>query len=68
MGRTIVTIFWSILYSMIISFIAGPLTKNSGNMTEAVIFGVVFGILFSLIIPTITAHSHKDDSKFSSLK
>lgn len=51
----------------IVGFIAAPLTHNVFNPTEALIFGILFGILFAAIIPTITAHSHKDKSKFSKL-
>ncbi|MDN6028742.1 MAG: YjzD family protein [Lactobacillus sp.] len=68
MGRFIVTIFWSIVYMFIIGFIGGPLTQTSVDFKTLLIFGVVFGIIFSLIIPTITAHSHHDDSSFSRLK
>ena len=35
---------------------------------EAILIGVVFGVLFAIIIPAITATSHKDNSKFSKLK
>ncbi|KRK08629.1 hypothetical protein FC52_GL000327 [Lactobacillus pasteurii DSM 23907 = CRBIP 24.76] len=53
---------------IVIGFIAGPLTQTTFNPIQAVIIGVVFGILFSAIIPTITANSHKDKSKYSNLK
>ena len=53
---------------MVIGFIAAPLTSSTFNAKDALIIGVVFGILFAAIIPTITAHSHKDNSKFSKLK
>lgn len=68
MGRYIVTIIWSVIYMMVVGFIAAPLTQSTFNSTEALIIGVVFGILFAAIIPTITAHTHKDNSKFSNLK
>lgn len=68
MGRYIVTIVWSVIYMMVIGFIAAPLTQSAFNPKESLIIGVVFGILFAAIIPTITAHSHKDKSKFSNLK
>ncbi|KRL90815.1 YjzD family protein [Lactobacillus kalixensis] len=68
MGRYIVTIVWSVIYMMVIGFIAAPLTSSTFNAKDALIIGVVFGILFAAIIPTITAHSHKDNSKFSKLK
>lgn len=68
MGRYIVTIIWSVIYMMVVGFIASPLTQSTFNPTEALIIGVVFGILFAAIIPTITAHTHKDNSKFSNLK
>ena len=68
MGRYIVTIIWSVIYMMVVGFIAPPLTQSTFNPTEALIIGVVFGILFAAIIPTITAHTHKDNSKFSNLK
>ncbi|CCI85360.1 YjzD family protein [Lactobacillus pasteurii] len=68
MGRYLITIFWSVIYMIVIGFIAGPLTQTTFNPIQAVIIGVVFGILFSAIIPTITANSHKDKSKYSNLK
>ena len=68
MGRYIVTIIWSVINMMVVDFIAAPLTQSTFNPTEALIIGVVFGILFAAIIPTITAHTHKDNSKFSNLK
>lgn len=56
----------------VVGFIAGPLTQstsfNATDMINCVIVGVIFGILFSAIIATITAHSHKDNSKYSKLK
>ncbi|CCI87770.1 YjzD family protein [Lactobacillus gigeriorum] len=68
MGRYLVTIFWSVIYMMVVGFIAGPLTQNSFNPMQSLIVGVVFGILFAAIMPTITAHSRKDQTKFSKLK
>lgn len=53
---------------MIVGFIGAPLTQSVFNPKEALLIGLVFGILFAAIIPTITAHSHKDNSKFSKLK
>lgn len=67
-GRYLVTVIWSIIYMMIIGFIAAPLTQNVFNPQESLIMGIIFGVLFAAIIPTITAHSHKDKSKFSKLK
>ena len=72
MGRYFVTIVWSVTYMFVVGFIAGPLTQsasfNATDMRNCVIVGVIFGILFSAIIATITAHSHKDNSKYSKLK
>ncbi|KRM39817.1 hypothetical protein FC39_GL000970 [Lactobacillus hamsteri DSM 5661 = JCM 6256] len=68
MGRYIVTIIWSVIYMMVIGFIAAPLTQSAFEPKEALIIGIVFGILFAAIIPTITAHSHKDKSEYSKLK
>ncbi len=68
MGRYIVTICWSVVYMLIVGFIAAPLTQNVYNFKEAAIVGLIFGLLFAAIIPTITAHSHKDKSKYSKLK
>ena len=68
MGRYIVTIIWSVIYMMVIGFIAAPLTQSVFEPKEALFIGIVFGILFAIIIPTITAHSHKDKSKYSNLK
>ena len=68
MGRYIVTIVWSIIYTLVIGFIAAPLTFSVFEPKEAIIIGLIFGILFAAIIPTITAHSHKDDSKYSKLR
>ncbi len=68
MGRYVVTICWSVVYMLIIGFIAAPLTQNVFNVNEALIIGVIFGILFAAIIPRITAHSVKDKSKYSKLK
>lgn len=53
---------------LIVGFIGGPLTHCAFDFGEAVIFGLLFGLLFAAIIPTITAHSHKDKSKYSKLK
>ena len=53
---------------MVIGFIAAPLTQSVFEPKEALLIGIVFGILFAIIIPTITAHSHKDKSKYSNLK
>lgn len=68
MGRYIVTIIWSVIYMMVVGFIAAPLTQSTFEPKEALLIGVIFGILFAAIIPTITAHSHKDKSKYSNLK
>lgn len=68
MGRYIITIIWSVIFMMIVGFIGAPLTQSVFNPKEALLIGFVFGILFAAIIPTITAHSHKDNSKFSKLK
>lgn len=68
MGRYIVTICWSVVYMLIVGFIAAPLTQNVFNLQDAVIVGIIFGILFAAIIPTITAHSSKDKSNFTKLK
>lgn len=72
MGRYIVTIVWSVIYMLIVGFIAGPLTQSASfdatDVRNCLIVGVIFGILFSAIIATITAHSHKDNSKYSNLK
>lgn len=67
MSRYIVTICWSIVYMLIVGFIAAPLTQNVFNLGEAAIVGLIFGVLFAAIIPTITAHSSKDKSKYSKL-
>ena len=64
MGRYIVTIFWSTIYMLVVGFIAAPLTQSVFEPKEAILIGVVFAI----IIPAITATSHKDNSKFSKLK
>jgi len=53
---------------LIVGFIAAPLTQHVFNFGEAAIVGLIFGLLFAAIIPTITAHSHKDKSKYSKLK
>ena len=68
MGRYIVTICWSVVYMLIVGFIAAPLTQNVFNLGEAAIIGVIFGFLFAAIIPTITAHSVKDKSEYTKLK
>ncbi|AKG66724.1 YjzD family protein [Lactobacillus helveticus] len=72
MGRYLVTIVWSIIYMFVVGFIAGPLTQsasfNVNDVKTCLIVGLIFGILFSAIIATITAHSHKDNSKYSKLK
>ncbi|WEV71570.1 DUF2929 family protein [Lactobacillus sp. ESL0785] len=68
MGRYIVTICWSVVYMLIVGFIAAPLTQNVFNLQDAVIVGIIFGLLFAIIMPTITAHSNKDNSKFTKLK
>lgn len=68
MGRYIITVIWSVIYMMVIGFIAAPLTQSTFNPMESLIIGIVFGILFAAIMPTITAHSHKDKSKFSKLR
>lgn len=56
----------------VVGFIAGPLTQsasfNANDVKTYLIVGLIFGILFSAIIATITAHSHKDNSKYSKLK
>lgn len=54
---------------LVVGFIAGPLTRsasfNGTDLRNCVIVGIIFGILFSAIIATITARSHKDNSKYS---
>ena len=67
MGRFIVTVIWSVIYTFVIGFIAAPLTQSVFEPKEALIIGVIFGVLFALIIPAITAGSHKDNSKYSKL-
>lgn len=56
----------------VVGFIAGPLTQsasfNTNDVKICLVVGLIFGILFSAIIATITAHSHKDNSKYSKLK
>lgn len=52
----------------IVGFIAAPLTQNVYAPVEALIVGAVFGLLFTALIPTITAHSHKDKSNYSKLR
>ena len=72
MGRYIITTVWSVIYMLAVGFIAGPLTRsasfNGTDLRNCVIVGIIFGILFSAIIATITARSHKDNSKYSKLK
>ncbi|BDR60450.1 YjzD family protein [Lactobacillus xylocopicola] len=68
MSRYIVTVFWSVVYMLIVGFIAAPLTQHVFNLGEAAIVGVIFGVLFAAIVPTITARSVKDNSKYSKLK
>ena len=72
MGRYFVTIVWSVIYMFVVGFIAGPLTQsasfNTNDVKTCLVVGLIFGILFSAIIATITAHSHKDNSKYSKLK
>lgn len=53
---------------LVVGFIAAPLTQSVFEPKEAILIGVVFGVLFAIIIPAITASSHKDKSKFSKLK
>lgn len=49
MGRYIVTIVWSVIYMLVVGFIAGPLTQSASfnvtDMRNCVIVGVIFGIL-----------------------
>lgn len=52
---------------LVIGFIAAPLTQSVFEPKEALLIGVIFGVLFALIIPAITAGSHKDKSKYSKL-
>ena len=61
MGRYIITTVWSVIYMLVASF-------NGTDLRNCVIVGIIFGILFSAIIATITARSHKDNSKYSKLK
>ncbi|RMC25155.1 MULTISPECIES: DUF2929 family protein [unclassified Lactobacillus] len=68
MGRYIITIGWSVVYMLIVGFIAAPLTQTVFNLNDALIVGLIFGLVFAAIIPTITAHSSKDKSKYSKLK
>lgn len=65
--RFIITIVWSTIYCLIIGFIASSLTQMSFNLTQSAIIGAIFGFFYALIIPTITARSVKDKSKFSKL-
>ncbi|MCI1289982.1 MAG: YjzD family protein [Lactobacillus sp.] len=65
--RVIVTMFWAVIFCLIIGFIAGALTQMKFNPTQCVIVGAIFGCLYALIIPTITAHSVKDKSKYSKI-
>lgn len=53
---------------MVVGFIAAPLTSSTFEPKEALLIGLIFGIFFAAIIPAITAHSHKDKSKYSNLK
>lgn len=63
--RYLVTAVWGAIFMSIIGFIAAALTQRQYDPPRSLIIGAVFGLLFAVIIPTITAHSHKDKSKYS---
>ena len=65
--RYIITVIWSCIFCEIIGFIAASLTQMLFNPMQYLIIGAVFGLLFAIIIPAITAKSHKDKSKYSKL-
>lgn len=65
--RYIVTAIWGSIFMSIIGFIASALTQMKFKPIESLIVGAIFGLLFAIIIPTITAHSHHDKSKYSKL-
>lgn len=65
--RVIVTMIWAIIFCLIIGFIAGALTQMKFNPEQSIIMGAIFGFFYALIIPTITAHSVKDKSKYSKI-
>jgi membrane associated rhomboid family serine protease len=65
--RIIVTMVWSTIFCLIIGFIASSLTQMRFNLAQSAIIGAIFGFLYALIIPTITAHSVQDKSKYSKL-
>lgn len=65
--RFIVTMFWACIFCLIIGFIAAALTHMQFNPMQSIIVGAIFGFLYALIIPTITAKSVKDNSKYSKL-
>ncbi|KRL63553.1 hypothetical protein FC23_GL000796 [Lactobacillus psittaci DSM 15354] len=52
---------------LITGFIAAALTQTAFNPVQSIRVGVAFGLLFAVIIPFITAKSHKDKSKYSKL-
>lgn len=58
--RYIITVIWSCIFCEIIGFIAASLTQMQFNPMQSLIIGAVFGLLFAIIIPAITAKSHKD--------
>ena len=72
MGRYIVTIVWSVIYMLVVGFIAGPLTQSASfnvtDMRNCVIVGVILKTHKSAIIATITKKKKKDNSKYSKLK
>jgi uncharacterized membrane protein YeaQ/YmgE (transglycosylase-associated protein family) len=65
--RFIVTMVWSTIFCLIIGFIASSLTQMNFNLVQSAIIGPIFGFFYALIIPTITAHSVQDKSKYSKL-
>lgn len=65
--RYIITMIWSVIFMEIIGFIASQLTQTRFDPQESAIVGAAFGLLFAAIMPTITAKSHHDDSKYSKL-
>lgn len=54
--RHIITMFWAIIFCLIIGFIASALTQMDFNPTQSVIVGAIFGFLFD-ILPTLMQKS-----------
>ncbi len=67
MLRYLITMLWSMVFCSIIGFIGSALTQRTYAPIESLIIGAAFGLLFAAIIPTITAHSTKDKSRYSKL-